>query len=155
MAKFQVSARSERSVRVGRSGQIVAAFEPGRWIRDQKGEVEGVEATMKLAAPWRGMRYRLELGGREIASAARPIYRRGQTSYQLEMSGRAIDLTTVERHAVEWVLSEDGVERGRYRQRDFDDQNEWNADFSWPEDEPAFAAFVAWLTLEAGSRPQR
>jgi hypothetical protein len=149
MAEFQIAARSSREIRVGRDEKTVATFRPGRWIADMKGEVEGAASAMKLPAPWRGMRYRLQQDGRELASAAKPKLQGGLPTYELEMPGRKLELVAQDRNGLVWVLSEGGGECGRYEQREFGEQDEWTADFAWREDVPALAAFVAWLVLEA------
>ena len=155
MATFQVSDRSNREIRVGRDGQTVAQFKAGWLIADHKGEVEGVAAALKLPAPWRGMRYRLEVDGSEIASAPKPTSSRTELTYELEAAGRVFDLTTRDRHGLLWVLSENGVECGGYKRREFDEDDEWTADVTVPENEPALAAFVAWLTNENHARAYR
>ena len=149
MPDFQIDARSNRRIRVGRGGEVVATFAPGRFIADQKGEVAGEPCTMKLPAPWRGMRFRLEQGGRELASAKRPKYFRGVVIWELEMPGRRLELVSQEEHGLEFQITEGGDEFGRFRQREFGEQDEWTADLQLREDLPALAAFVAWLVLEA------
>ncbi len=149
MADFQISARSSREIKVGRNRKTVARFRAGRWIGDLKGEVEGAACAMKLPAPWRGMRYRLQQQGRELASASKPKLRGGLAVFDLEMPGRRLELLAQDRSGLVWVLSEAGAECARYAQREFGEQDEWTADFVSREETPALAAFVAWLVLEA------
>ena len=104
MANYEVKAGSRGDIRVGENGETVATFSPGWLIKDMKGDVRGEPATMKLAAPWRGMRYRLFQGEQELASAARPRFeseiggeagpgfRRNIATYELELPGRMLQL---------------------------------------------------------------
>jgi len=149
MADYQLDAHRQRKIRVGQGEEVVATFDTGRWIQDQKGEADGQPTAMKLPAPWRGMRYRLEQGGREIASAGRPKYSREGASYEIEMPGRKLELVTEDRYHRSWKLIESGAECGLYTLREHDRQDTWTADFSSRVESVAFAAFVAWLTLEA------
>jgi hypothetical protein len=148
MVDYQIDARRHREIRVGRAGEVVATFQQGKWIQDMKGKVENEPARMKLPAPWRGMRYRLEMGEREIANASKPRWSDRIVSFDLEMPGRKLELKASDRHGLEYVLREGGEERGRFTQRDFGRDDEWSADFRVSEESAALAAFVTWLVRE-------
>jgi len=148
MADYQIDARRHRELRVGRAGEVVATFRQGKWIQDMTGEVGNEPARMKLPAPWRGMRYRLELSGRELANASKPEWSNHIVSFDLELPGRRLELKASDRHGLEYVLLEGGEERGRFTQRDFGSEDEWTADFRSSEESAALAAFVAWLVRE-------
>ena len=148
MVDYQIDARRRREIRVGRAGEVVAAFQQGKWIQDMKGQVENEPSKMKLPAPWRGMRYRLEQGGRELASASKPKWSDHIVSFDLEMPGRKLELKATDRHGLEYVLLEGGEEYGRFTQRAFGEHDEWTADFRVGEESAALAAFVTWLVKE-------
>ena len=154
MPDYQVDFRDARELRIGEGDDVVASFRRGRFIQDMKGEIRGQPSTMRLPAPWRGMRYRLVQDDRELASAATPDFERipdsrGQVAiFALEMPGRKLELRGEGRHGLLYRLSEGGTEIGRFEQRDFDEQDTWSADFRTREESPGLAAFVAWLTRE-------
>lgn len=148
MADYQIDARRLREIRVGQDGETVATFLQGRFIQDMKGEVAGDSCAMKLPAPWRGFRYRLEQDGRELANASRPNVKDRIVSFDLEMPGRKLRLVAQDRHGLQYLLLEAGGEYGRFRQRDFGEQDEWSADFHARDASVALAAFVAWLVRE-------
>ncbi|HUE84534.1 MAG TPA: hypothetical protein VMO26_00500 [Vicinamibacterales bacterium] len=149
MADYQISARSTREIRVGQQEETVGTFHRGRWIQNMAGEIGGEGFKMKLPAPWRGMRYRLEQDGRELANAARPAVKRRMVTYDLEMPGRRLRLASTDADGLVYVLFEGGEELGRYTQRSFGEHDAWTGDFRGREASPALAAFVAWLVLEA------
>src|SRR5690606_29611696 len=67
---YQIDARSEGMVRVGKDDQEVAVFTKAGWLSfNLAGKVDGREYQLKLAAPWTGFRYLLREGPRELASA--------------------------------------------------------------------------------------
>ena len=148
MVDYQIDARRRREIRVGRAGDVVAEFQQGKWIQDMTGRVENEPSEMKLPAPWRGMRYRVEQSGRELASASKPKWSDHIVSFDLEMPGRKLELKATDRHGLEYVLLEGGEQRGRFTQRDFGRDDEWTADFRVSEESAALAAFVAWLVKE-------
>jgi len=158
MPDYQVDFRNARELRIGEGDEVVAAFHRGRFIQDMKGEIRGQPSTMRLPAPWRGMRYRLVRGGRELASAATPDFKRAPessghiVSFALEMPGRKLDLVAQDRHGLLYLLSEGGTEIGRLEQREFGEQDTWSADFRTREESPGLAAFIAWLAREVRSK---
>jgi len=158
MPDYQVDTRNAREIRIGEGDEVVAAFQRGRFIQDMKGEIGGEPSTMRLPAPWRGMRYRLVQGGREIASAATPDFERAPESrgqvaiFALEMPGRKLELRGQDWRGLLYLLSEGGTEIARLEQRDFGEQDTWSADFRSRVESPALAAFVAWLTREVRSK---
>ena len=155
MPDYQIDFRNARELRIGDGDQIVAEFRRGRFIQDMKGAIGGQPSTMRLPAPWRGMRYRLLQGDRELASAGTPDFERAPesrgflASFEFAMPGRKLDLAGQDRHGLLYVLTEGGTEIGRLQQRDFDDQDTWSADFHTREESPGLAAFVAWIAREA------
>ncbi len=73
----------------------------------------------------------------------------GRDAYQMK-APRALVLQ--HRHGLRYVLAEGGDEVGSCAQRDFDDQDDWTAEFQAPRDwSLALTAFVAWLVGEARS----
>ena len=148
MVDYQIDARQQREIRVGRAGEVVATFQQGKWIQDLTGKVGNEPAKLKLPAPWRGMRYRLEQSGRELANASKPKWTDHIVSFDLEIPGRKLELKAADRHGHDYVLLEGGEERGRFTQRDFGSDDEWTADFRVSEESAALAAFVAWLVRE-------
>ena len=149
MVEYQIAHRSSREIRVGRAEETVATFRPGRLIADLQGEAGSVSYKMKLPAPWRGFRYRLEQDGRELANAAKPKVRQRIVSFDVEMPGRKLQLVSQGELALEWVLLEGGEERARFTQRSFGEHDKWTADFRSREESVGLAAFVAWLVLQA------
>lgn len=154
MVDYQIDARRTREIRVGRADEVLATFQQGKWIQDLKGQVGDEPSKMTLPAPWRGMRYRLEVSGRELANASKPKWSRHIVSFDVEMPGRKLELKALDRHGLEYVLTEGGVERGRFTQREFGENDEWTADFRVNEESAALAAFVTWLVKE-GRRMQK
>jgi hypothetical protein len=154
MPDYQISARSGREIRVGQDDARVVTFEPKGWfIQDLKGEAGRHSYLMKLPAPWRGFRYRLEQDGRELASSGRPNARKRIVTWDLEMPGRKLELVAQDEHGLLHLLFEGGEERGRYSQRNFSEGDAWTHDFHTREESVGFAAFVAWLVVEG--RPFR
>lgn len=155
MAEFQIDSRDVREIRVGRDGRVVAAFRrKGRFVQDLQGDVGSEAYQMKLPAPWRGFRYRLEQDGRELASASRPQWKNHIVRFEVEMPGRKLELVAQDRHGLEYLLLEGEEELARLTQREFGAQDEWTADLAARDESPALAAFVAWLVQE-GRRLQR
>jgi hypothetical protein len=149
MADYQIDARRVQEIRIGQQGETVATFRlKGRFVHDMKGEVGRDSYDMKLPAPWRGFRYRLEQDGRELASASRPKVKARIVSFDVEMPGRKLELIAQDQHGLLFLLLEGGEERGRFTQREFGDGDEWSADFQSREESAAFAAFVTWLVQE-------
>lgn len=155
MPDYQIDIRHGHSLRVGQDDTTVVTFEAGRFIQDLKGQVGNDTYALKLPAPWRGMRYRLQQNGREIASAGRPTFSARIMHFELEMPGRKLELVAQEQRWRTLVLSEGGEEIGRFTMRDvkFLNEDEWDADFHVREDSVGFAALVAWIAREwRGSR---
>ena len=149
MADYQIDARRVREIRVGREGETLATFRrKGRLVQDLEGECGRESYALKLPAPWRGMRYRLEQEGRELASASRPKARDRIVRFEVETPGRKLELVAQDRLGLEYRLLEAGEERARLTQRDFGEHDEWTADLQMREESPALAAFVAWLVQE-------
>jgi hypothetical protein len=163
--EYQIDTRNHRTqeVRVGRDNQEVAVFrKAGFLIHNLKGGFQGVDYQMKLPAPWTGFRCRLRQGEFELASAKkqrrmhafepdRPLVRHQLVEFQLDVHGRALQLTPDDRHGLTYVLREGDVERGRLAARTFEAQQggPWQADLQVPEDwSVPLAAFLAWLARE-------
>ncbi|MGD9906550.1 MAG: hypothetical protein AB7U83_24040 [Vicinamibacterales bacterium] len=166
---YQIDSRNHRSqeVRVGESDQEVAAFRKVNFfIQNLKAEVGGLDYEMKLAAPWNGFRYQLVQAGRVIATAkrhgrmhafdaSRPLHRHPLAEFELDVSGRTMTLTPLDRHGTTFRLDEGGTECGRLAMRPFDAQRggEWQEDLTAPLGWSApLAAWIGWLAREGRSR---
>lgn len=140
---------NESPRRIGQDGQVVATLRTrGFFVRDRHGEFGSESFVMKLPAPWRGMRYRLEQGRRELASASRAEYYRGGLSVDVEISGRKLELVSQHRLGHEFVLTEGGQEHARFQHRKLSQWKDWFADYHTQEESVPLAAFVVWVILE-------
>jgi hypothetical protein len=163
--EYQINTGNHRTqeVRVGRDNQEVAFFRKASFfIYNLAAKVEGVDFQMKLPAPWTHFRYRLRQGEHELANAKkqgrmhafepdRPLIRHRLVEFELEVHGRAHQLTPEDRHGLTYVLREGDEERGRLVMRTFEAQQQglWQEDLQAPEDwSVPLAAFVAWLARE-------
>ncbi|MDJ0789414.1 MAG: hypothetical protein QNK05_21620 [Myxococcota bacterium] len=149
MVTYQIDIRNEIPKRIGRDGEVVATLRAkGFFVKDVLGEYGSQSFEMKLPAPWRGMRYRLEQDGRELASAARAQYSRDGLTMDLEIPGRKLQLASKDRRGHEFVLSEAGEEHSHFTHRPSREQGDWLADYHTREESVPLAAFVAWLITE-------
>ena len=85
----------------------------------------------------------------------RPLIRHHLVEFQLDVAGRALNLTPEDRHGNSYRLEEAGQERGRLARRSFEAQRggEWEADLTAPDGcSVPLAAFVAWLARESRDR---
>lgn len=163
--EYQIDTRSFRkqNLRVGQGNQEVAVFRKAHFlIYNLKGQVEGRDYQLKLAAPWNGFRYQLRQGDQELATAKRtarmhaydpdrPLSRHRLVEFQIDLGSQTYNLTPGDRHGLNYILEEAGRECGRLALRSFEEQRdgEWQADFSSPEGwSVPLAAFVAWLARE-------
>lgn len=151
------------TVRVGQHDQEVSVFrQVNFFIHNLVGTVDGMDYQMKLAAPWNGFRYRLRQGDHELANAKkkirmhafepdRPLIRHHRAEFELDVQGRAIQLTSEDRFGLIYTLSEGHSECGRLvmRSREAQESGEWQADLQAPDGwSLPLAAFVAWLARE-------
>jgi hypothetical protein len=149
MVTYQIDIVNESPVRIGLDGQVVATLRAkGFFVRDLHGELGSQSFVMKLPAPWRGMRYRLEQDGRELASASRGQYHRGGVTVDLETAGRKLELASQDERGLEFVLAEGGQEHARFQHRKASERQDWFADYHTQEELVPLAAFVVWLILE-------
>ncbi len=135
-------------------------------IHNLQGRIGGVDYQLKRAAPWNGFRYQLCLGNQVLASAMRhrrmhafeperPLIRHNLVEFQLDVSGRTLNLTPEDRHGIAYRLDESGDQRGRLAMRSLEAQmgGEWEADLAPPDGwSVPLAAFVAWLARESRFR---
>jgi len=150
MVTYQIDIQNESLVRIGQHEQAVATLRAkGFFVRDLVGESGSQSFVMKLAAPWRGMRYRLEQDGRELASASRADYHPGGLTMELDIAGRKLTLVSQDDRGHEFVLSESGQERARFQFRKSSQRREWDADYHTQDESVPLAAFVVWLILES------
>jgi hypothetical protein len=166
---YQIDSRKHRTqeVRVGESNREVATFRKVNFfIQNLEAHLGGLDYQMKLAAPWNGFRYQLVEATRVIASAkrrsrmhafdaSRPLYRHPLSEFDLDVSGRTMKLTPLDRYGTTFRLEEGGNECGRLAMRAFDDQmgGEWQADLAAPPGWSApLAAWIGWLAREGRAR---
>jgi hypothetical protein len=155
MPDYQIDTQRKGGLRVKVDGAVVGELRPGWLIKDLSGEIGGQPVKLSLPAPWRGMRYRAEQGGREIANAPKPQSRRGMVTYEVEMPGRRFEYASEDTNGLVYLLTESGEQVGRYAWLPFDEQHGWNAEVTLREDSVAFAAFLAWLVFEARAHHRR
>ncbi|MCP3985733.1 MAG: hypothetical protein GY723_15210 [bacterium] len=154
MANYQIDARRldarrNNELRIGHEGTVASFHRKNRFIHNMEGTVGQDAYQMKLPAPWNGLRYRLKQDELELASASRPKYKQHIVTFELELPGRTLEMVSQDRHGLRYVLTECGGECGSFDQRDFDEQDEWTADFQAPQGwSVALTAFVAWLVGE-------
>mgnify|MGYP001813430000 CR=1 FL=1 len=141
---------SKGKMRIGHDGEIIEFRAKGGFAFSMIGDIGGDHYQMKLPAPWSRFRYRLEHNKEVIASASKHKFRGENVEFELDVQGRSLTLTSKDRLGVDWALSEGGMECGSFNRREFEDQEEWSADFTAPSNwSPATAAFVSWLICEA------
>lgn len=168
--RYALGQRAEDAVGIvaaGEGGREAATFRKVNFfIHNLEAQVGGFHYRMKLAAPWNGFRYQLVQAGRVIAHAKRrgrmhafdasdPCTADPLAEFELDVSGRTMTLTPVDRHGTTFRLEEGGRECGRVAMRPFDDQGggEWPSELTAPTGWSApVAAWAGWLAREGRAR---
>lgn len=163
---YQLDSRNHRTqeVRVGVENRQVAIFNKASFfIQNLRGDVDGVEYQLKLAAPWNALRFQLRQGESELASARRsrrmhafeadrPLIRHHMVEFQLDIPHTpTVMMSPEDRHGLVYVLTNADGEFGRLSMRSFAAQEagEWQADLTLPAGSSVpLAAFVGWIARE-------